>query len=122
MMRPDNIGRMDFHITIKDGKLNGKIILQTQEAMDFFRNNVEELRAVFQKSNVEMGRIDVALAGQNNGDFNQQNKENFHDKETDDNMKIKFNFTNRAINAFENNNLPSGNYSRIAESKVNLFI
>ena len=64
VMRPENVGRMDFHLTMKDGKLDGRIILQNSEAADFFRANIEELTAVFRKANVELGKLDVSLAGQ----------------------------------------------------------
>jgi len=64
MIRPENIGRADFKFTIKDGKLDGRIVLQNQEAADFFKANIEELRAVFQKSNIEFGKLDINLAGQ----------------------------------------------------------
>ena len=48
-IRPEEIGRVDFKFVTKDGKVNGKIILQNQEAADLFRSNVEDLRAVFQR-------------------------------------------------------------------------
>jgi hypothetical protein len=73
MIRPEQIGRMDFKMTVKDGKLQGRLIVQNQEALEFFKSSVEELRAVFQKSDVEMGTIDVLLAGRDmNGSGQQQ--------------------------------------------------
>jgi len=81
MIRPENIGRADFKFTIRDGKLDGRIILQNQEAADFFRANVEELRAVFQKSNIEFGKLDINLAGQSfaNGENSSKNPDNLKD-------------------------------------------
>ena len=121
MIRPDNIGRMDFHITVKDGKMNGKIILQNQEAVDFFRANTEEMRAIFQKSAVEMERIDVALAGQNGQSFSFDDK-NFREQNKSEDMKIGALFTNKIRNIFEDNNMIAGNYSAGSSSTVNLFI
>lgn len=67
MLRPESLGRVDMKFFMKDGKLSGKIILQNQEAADFFRANVEDIRAVFSKSDVEMGNIDVLVAGKESG-------------------------------------------------------
>lgn len=64
-VRPDEIGRVDFKFDVKDGKISGKIILQTKEAADLFRSNVEDLRAVFQKSNVELDKLEITVAGRN---------------------------------------------------------
>lgn len=121
MIRPDNIGRMDFHITVKDGKMNGKIILQNQEAVDFFRANTEEMRAIFQKSAVEMERIDIALAGQNGQSFSFDDK-NFREQNKSEDIKIGALFTNKIRNIFEDNNMIAGNYSASPSSTVNLFI
>ncbi len=62
-VRPEEIGRVDFKFITKDGKVNGKVILQNQEAADIFRSNVEELRAVFQRSNVELDKLEIQIAG-----------------------------------------------------------
>lgn len=62
-IRPEEIGRVDFKFVTKDGKVNGKIILQNQEAADLFRSNVEDLRAVFQRANVELDKLEIQIAG-----------------------------------------------------------
>ncbi len=103
MIRPEAIGRVDFKFTIKDGKLDGRIILQNQEAADFFKANVEELRAVFQKSNIEFGKLDINLAGHSfaNGEKQSRQQENVKDY-TESITKIgnKFSFASKA---FESN-------------------
>ena len=65
-IRPEEIGRVDFKFVTKDGKVNGKIILQNQEAADLFRSNVEDLRAVFQRANVELDKLEIQIAGRQN--------------------------------------------------------
>lgn len=62
-IRPEEIGRVDFKFVTKDGKVNGKIILQNQDAADLFRSNVEDLRAVFQRANVELDKLEIQIAG-----------------------------------------------------------
>ncbi|MCH5150183.1 MAG: flagellar hook-length control protein FliK [Spirochaetales bacterium] len=62
-VRPEEIGRVDFKFTAKDGKVNGKIILQNQDAADLFRSSVEDLRAVFQRANVELDKLEIQIAG-----------------------------------------------------------
>lgn len=65
-IRPEEIGRVDFKFVTKDGKVNGKIILQNQEAADLFRSSVEDLRAVFQRANVELDKLEIHIAGRQN--------------------------------------------------------
>ena len=65
-IRPEEIGRVDFKFVSKDGKVNGKIILQNQEAADLFRSSVEDLRAVFQRANVELDKLEIQIAGRQN--------------------------------------------------------
>ena len=65
-IRPEEIGRVDFKFVSKDGKVNGKIILQNQEAADLFRASVEDLRAVFQRANVELDKLEIQIAGRQN--------------------------------------------------------
>lgn len=65
-IRPEEIGRIDFKFVTKDGKVNGKIILQNQEAADLFRSSVEDLRAVFQRANVELDKLEIQIAGRQN--------------------------------------------------------
>lgn len=62
-VRPEELGRIDFKFAAKEGRISGKIILQNQEAADLFRANVEELRAVFQRSNVELDKLEIQIAG-----------------------------------------------------------
>lgn len=62
-IRPEELGRVDFKFVTKDGKVNGKIILQNQEAADLFRSSVEDLRAVFQRANVELDKLEIHIAG-----------------------------------------------------------
>jgi len=124
MVRPESLGRMDFHINIKDGQLNTKIIVHTKDAFDFFRSNVEDLRAVFQKSNVEFGKIDIALAGQMDS-FNQTldfMNGNFNNNDLPYKEISGFNshysrYENKEIEQIQSKF--SNNYS---DSKINLFI
>ncbi len=124
VMRPENVGRMDFQLSVKDGKIGGKIILQTQEAADFFRSNIEEITAVFRKANVELSSLDVAVAGQgfggSNDQFAQNSKGEGFSNEMIDTMKMNAHYSHRALSAFESNaTVASGAYG---SSKINLLI
>ncbi|MBN2546225.1 MAG: flagellar hook-length control protein FliK [Spirochaetes bacterium] len=124
MIRPENFGRIDFKFIIKDGKVDGKMIFQNQETADFFKSNIQELKAVFQKANVEMGNVDLIMAGTRFADNQSgQNKEHNENFDSEDNqLKIKNSYSMN-INSFEENiNLNNSNYSNISESKVNLVI
>ncbi|MCK4797372.1 MAG: hypothetical protein KAT05_08320, partial [Spirochaetes bacterium] len=120
MIRPDNFGRMDFRFVIKDGKINGRMILQSMETADFFRANVEEMRAVFQKANVELENIEIILAGNK---FSQQDHD--HNKEfvNEDNVSIKQTLSPKNQDYFEeNNSLLVNNYSQKGMSLVDIVV
>lgn len=122
IMRPEELGRVDFKINIKEGKIDGKLIVQNQESFDFFRNNIEDLRAVFQKSNIELGKLDITLAGAglNYGeDFSQNNKD--QNREFKETVSIG-NYNRRIEKTFEENSMNSNaNYYSFNDKRVNIF-
>jgi len=124
MIRPENFGRIDFKFSIKDGKVDGKMIFQNQETADFFKANIQELKAVFQKANVEMGNIDLIMAGtrfaDNQGGQNKEHNQSFD--EEDNQLKIKNSYSMNINNFEENIELNNSNYTKISETKVNLVI
>ena len=123
MIRPENFGRIDFNFVVKDGKVNGRMILQNEDAVDFFRANVQEIKAVFQKSNVELENVDIILAGNRFGEMsnNDSNHEEFLQNE---NYTMNNNsFNPKYIDAFEEK-ISSGQqiYAAGEMSRVNLVI
>ena len=127
VMRPENVGRMDFHLTVKDGKLSGRIILQNSEAADFFRANIEEITAVFRKANVELGKLDVSLAGQQfhseaqtfAGQSNGGGQG--YSRETLETVRAVSQVTGRAVSAYESHATPAA-INSIGNNRVNLLI
>jgi len=124
MIRPENFGRIDFKFSIKDGKVDGKMIFQNQETADFFKANIQDLKAVFQKANVEMGNVDLIMAGtrfsDNQGGQNKEHNQNF---DSDENQpKIKNTYSMNINNFEENISINNSNYSNLRETKVNLVI
>ncbi|HOV12809.1 MAG TPA: flagellar hook-length control protein FliK [Spirochaetota bacterium] len=122
IFRPDDLGRVDFKLNIKDGKFDGKLIVQNQESFDFFRNNIEDLRAVFQKSNVELGKLDITLAGAglNYGeDFSQNGKGQNSDKNE---VFSIGNYHKKIERTFEENTMNSNiNYYAFNDKRINIF-
>ena len=128
VMRPESVGRMDFHLTMKDGKLDGRIILQNSEAADFFRANIEELTAVFRKANVELGKLDVSLAGRQ---FNSEAQTfaggqssgggQSYSRETLETVQAVSHLAGRAVSAYESHATPAAGNS-IGNNRVNLLI
>jgi hypothetical protein len=104
-IRPEEIGRVDFKFVTKDGKVNGKIILQNQEAADLFRVSVEDLRAVFQRSNVELDKLEIQIAGRQNfetGNFDfSGNSNNTGDRNTQSQEKTATVGLHQAVKAFD---------------------
>lgn len=120
MVRPENVGRLDFKFVVKDGKMNGRIIVQNQETADFFKSNVEELRAVFQKSNVELENIDILLAGNRFGQGNNDPNNGFVNE---DNSFFEKSFSTKNFDRYENNVFAGNiNYSKSARSLVDVLV
>jgi len=118
-IRPEELGRMDFKFDIKDGKISGRVILQSQEAADIFRSNVEELRAVFQKSNVELDKLEITVAGKylessdNGFDFSQG-----HSGQSE---KESSWYVNKAIDYIEDTMVATDRIYNAGETGVNLY-
>jgi len=123
IFRPEELGRVDFKLNIKDGKFDGKLIVQNQESFDFFRNNIEDLRAVFQKSNVELGKLDITLAGAglNYGeDYSHNGKEQNEGKT--DTFSISGNYGKRLEKTFEDNSMNTNlNHYLFNDKRINIF-
>ena len=122
IFRPEELGRVDFKLNIKDGKFDGKLIVQNQESFDFFRNNIEDLRAVFQKSNVELGKLDITLAGAglNYGEDFSQGKNGQNNEKRED-VSIG-NYHRKIEKTFEENSMNSNiNYYSFNDKRVNIF-
>jgi hypothetical protein len=120
MIRPENFGRIDLNFIMKDGKLNGKMIMQTQEVADFFRANVEDFKAVLAKSDVNLENLEIILAGNRfaNDQGNSQNKENLNQD-----LKISNNWANSLGRGLgENNFIYTNNYSLRELTNINLVI
>ncbi|HPO49766.1 MAG TPA: flagellar hook-length control protein FliK [Spirochaetota bacterium] len=122
IFRPEELGRVDFKLNVKDGKFDGKLIVQNKESFDFFRNNIEDLKAVFQKSNVELGKLDIMLAGAglNYGeDFSK--RENRRDDNTGETFS-GINYGKKIEKAFEENSMNSSvNYYSFNDRRINIF-
>ncbi len=124
MIRPENLGRIDFKFMVKDGKMSGKLITHNEETLNFFKNNIEDLRAVMQKSNVDLSSLEMVLAGNN---FNMGGSGEGRKNDFDDNMeemKISGNFRVRDKKIYEDNNMLSneGYSSTGKDKKINLVI
>lgn len=128
MLRPESLGRVDMKFSMKDGKLSGKIILQNQEAADFFRANVEDIRAVFSKSDVEMGNIDVLVAGKDSGmgsgnEHFQSGSGSSEGQEAEKAAPAAAREYSAVQDVFEENSLQrGGEYSLRGDSRINVVI
>lgn len=122
MIRPENLGRIDFQFVVKDGKMNGRMILQNQEVVDFFKSNVEELKAVMQKSNVELENIEIILAGNRFGETANNNNQS-SEFVNSDNSNFQNNVFSKNIDVFEENiSSEQMNYSKRDKTRINIII
>lgn len=124
MIRPESLGRIDFKFVMKDGKMSGRMILQSEETASFFRGNVEEFKAVFQKANVELENLDIILAGNRMGQesFNEGGRE--QDFNNDDNHVMPGKkIADGNLHRFEENNgFVASNFSRRDMTNVNVVV
>ncbi|HBD94196.1 MAG: hypothetical protein A2015_14160 [Spirochaetes bacterium GWF1_31_7] len=118
-IRPEELGRMDFKFDIKDGKISGRVILQSQEAADIFRSNVEELRAVFQKSNVELDKLEITVAGKYLE--SQENGFDFSQGHSGQSEKESSWYVNKAIDYIEDTMVTTDRMYNAGETGVNLY-
>lgn len=67
VLHPESLGNVKIDLHLKDNTISGKIIVQTQEAFEAFKENAESLRNAFASSGFEASGFELSFAGQNRG-------------------------------------------------------
>jgi len=75
-LHPEELGKMEITLTMEDGKLSGKILLDNREIRQIFTERLEELSNTLKSSNIQIGKFEVGVGDQ--GEGNQGRQENKH--------------------------------------------
>lgn len=67
VLHPELLGNVKIDLHLKDNTISGKIIVQTQEAFEAFKESAESLRNAFASSGFEASGFELSFAGQNRG-------------------------------------------------------
>ena len=67
ILHPEQLGNVKIDLQVKDNNISGRIIVQSQEAFEAFRQSVESLKQAFVSSGFETAGFDLSFAGQDNG-------------------------------------------------------
>lgn len=67
VLHPESLGNVKIDLHLKDNTISGKIIVQTQEAFEAFKESAESLRNAFASSGFEASGFELSFAGQNRG-------------------------------------------------------
>jgi flagellar hook-length control protein FliK len=65
-LHPDEMGKMEITLTMEDGKLSGKILLENREIRQIFTERLEELSNSL-KQNIQIGKFEVSVGDRGEG-------------------------------------------------------
>ncbi|MFH5834853.1 flagellar hook-length control protein FliK [Proteiniclasticum sp. C24MP] len=68
-LHPEEMGKMEITLTMEDGKLSGKILLENREIRQIFTERLDELSNSL-KQNIQIGKFEVGVGDR--GEGNQQ--------------------------------------------------
>jgi hypothetical protein len=86
-LKPESLGRLSLKLTVVDGVLNGKMIVQNNQAKSLIQANLAELRESLEQQGIPVSKFQVNVGG--GGEYKQQqffqeNRQTFHGKPTAD--------------------------------------
>lgn len=69
-LKPEALGNVKFNLQISDNKITGEITVASKEALEAFKQNLDQLKTAFQQNGFESADLNLNLAD-NSGNFNQ---------------------------------------------------
>lgn len=60
-LHPEELGKMEITLTLTEGRLSGKILLDNHEAKQLFNQKIDELSETLSKNNVQVARFEVGI-------------------------------------------------------------
>lgn len=62
ILKPENLGNVKISLQLTDKNISGHIVVQSKEAMEAFKENLDLLRQSFQKNGFENAQLSLSLA------------------------------------------------------------
>lgn len=75
-LHPKELGDMEIRLTMENGKISGKLILETAELKQLFQGKMQELQDTLKNQNIQVQRLEVStsMEGHSQQSFNQNSK------------------------------------------------
>lgn len=81
ILKPENLGNVKINLHLSDNVITGQITVNSKEAFEAFKQNLETLKQAFQNSGFENANLSLSYADTSSGSFaqgeRQQNSEQF---------------------------------------------
>lgn len=81
ILKPENLGNVKINLHLSDNVITGQITVNSKEAFDAFKQNMETLKQAFQNSGFENANLSLSYADTSSGSFaqgeRQQSSEQF---------------------------------------------
>lgn len=66
MLKPESLGNVRFNLTLQDGHIGGRIIVENTIVKDVFEQNLGDLLRAFEEQGLETGSLEVSVADSGN--------------------------------------------------------
>ncbi len=81
-LKPESLGRLRVSLTVADGVLNGRVIVQNSEARDLLRANIERLQENLEQQGIALGKFHINMGGgYNQQQFTENFRQGFHGRQ-----------------------------------------
>ncbi|HSR03400.1 MAG TPA: flagellar hook-length control protein FliK, partial [Proteiniclasticum sp.] len=71
-LHPEELGKMEITLTMEDGKLSGKILLDNREIRQIFTERLEELSNTLKSNSIQIGKFEVGVGDRGEGNQGRQ--------------------------------------------------
>lgn len=69
-LKPENLGKLNLKLTVEDGVLNGKMVVQNDEAKGLIQSNLAQLKENLEQQGIPVSKFQVDIGG--GGEYKQQ--------------------------------------------------
>jgi flagellar hook-length control protein FliK len=67
-IKPEDLGNVRIKLQLQDNHIAGRIIVENASVRDAFEQNLAQLTRAFEDSGLEVGNLEVSVAGERGGD------------------------------------------------------
>ena len=71
-LRPESLGDVKIHLKMSENKITGHIVVESQEALNAFRKELDSLEQAFREAGFETTSLNLSLASEGRGTEGQQ--------------------------------------------------